>query len=154
VAGVVLCMLVLSGCGDDTVAVDDFSVTKAGQEQCAALLDALPGSVSDQDRREVSGSRYAAAYGDPPIGGRCGVGVPKDFDRFSACNRANGIDWYVEDLDAVAEDQSRDITMTTIGREPALRVDLPAEYRPPATAMVDLTRTIEQQTRKVGGCVD
>jgi hypothetical protein len=153
VAGVVLCALLLSGCGSDTVSVDSFGVTAAGRAACPALLDALPERVSEQSRRPTAGSRFAAAYGDPPIVIRCGVGKPAGFDRFSTCNRANGIDWFVADLEDVVADQSLDVRMTTIGRSPAIEVELPAAYRPPVTAMVDLEKTVKQHTRRTGGCV-
>lgn len=145
----------LAGCGgsDDPVEVDRHRVAGDARETCPALLDALPEQVSDQPKRRTTGNDLAAAYGDPPIVVRCGVGEPEGFDRFATCNRANGIDWFVADLEDVVEDQSRDVTMTTIGRDPALRVNLPADYRPPATAMVDLTKAIKAHTEKVGGCV-
>jgi hypothetical protein len=153
VAGVVLsclCALVLAGCGSDTVEVDHFPVTAAGREGCPALIGALPGHVSDQARRRVSGSSYAAAWGDPPIVLRCGVGRPAGLNRFSACQTANGIDWFVPNR--AFEDQQADVVMTTVYREPAVQVHLPAQYRPPVAAMADLTRTIRQHTKALGHC--
>jgi hypothetical protein len=153
VAGVVSSALLLAGCGSDTLAVDSFPVTAVGHERCPTLLAGLPDRVSDQGRRATTGSTFAAAYGDPAIVVRCGVGKPKGFDKFATCNRANGIDWFVSDLEKVVEDQSLDVRMTTVGRSPALQVDLPAQYRPPTTAMVDLERAIKKYTKKTGGCL-
>lgn len=157
-AGVALSLLavgMLAGCGDDAVRVHRFGVTPAGHESCPALLESLPSKVSDQDERRTTGSTFAAAYGDPAIVIRCGVGKPKDFDKFSSCQRANGIDWFVEDLEAVVNDQSRDVTMTTVGRSPAVEVRLPARYRPPTAAMVDLEKAVKAHTKPNGqGCLD
>ncbi|HEU4568830.1 MAG TPA: DUF3515 domain-containing protein [Marmoricola sp.] len=140
----------LAGCGSGTVEVDRFRVTAAGRQDCPALVGALPGHVSDQSRRPVSGSSYAAAWGDPPIVLRCGVGRPKGYDRFSACQTANGIDWFVPDR--AFEDQHADVVMTTVHRSPAVQVELPGEYRPPVAAMVDLTKVIRQHTTAHGHC--
>jgi hypothetical protein len=152
-AGVVVLASLLGACGqDDTVAVDRFKVTRTGQTQCRALLDALPDEVADQSRRTVTGSAYAAAWGDPAIVLRCGVGRPKDFDKFSQCQRADGIDWFVPD--AVIDDQSADAVMTTIGRTPAIDVRLPARYRPTGSAavMVDLAPVLKAHTRQTTPC--
>lgn len=148
-----LSVLFLAGCGSDTVAVESFHVTAVGHERCPDLLQGLPAKVDGQDRRRTSGSTFATAYGDPPIVVRCGVGKPQGFDKFATCNRANGIDWFVADLEKVVEDQSLDVRMTTIGRSPALQVNLPADYRPPTTTMVDLEKAIKRWTTKTGGCV-
>ena len=39
--------------------------------------------------------------------------------------------------------------MTTIERRPRVEVVLPARYRPPSTAMIDLARVVKAHTRKV-----
>jgi len=140
----------VAGCGSDVVSVGHFAVTPAGRQDCPAFIAALPKHVSGQARRRVSGSSYAAAWGDPPIVLRCGVGRPAGFDRFSACQTADGIDWFVPDK--AFEDQQADVMMTTVYRRPAVSVHLPAEYRPPVAAMVDLTRTIRQHTHAFGHC--
>ncbi|HET8561489.1 MAG TPA: DUF3515 domain-containing protein [Marmoricola sp.] len=144
-----LLVMALAGCGSNTVDVARFPVDAAARRECPDLVKALPGHVSDQARRRVAGSPYAAAWGDPPIILRCGVGRPHGFDRFSTCQTANGIDWYVPPSDYP---EHADVLMTTVYREPAVEVHLPAGYRPPVNAMVDLTRTIKQHTRATGHC--
>jgi hypothetical protein len=150
VAGVALLCGVLAGCGDGAVSVDRYAVTPAGKEACPAFLSHLPDRVADHQRRRTTGSTMAAAWGDPPIVLRCGVGKPAGFDRFSGCQRADGIDWYVPQH--AIDDQSADVVMTTIGRSPAVEVVVPARYRPPVAAMVDLTPALKAHTDKVGGC--
>ncbi len=157
-AGVVTSVLLLGAtlvaCGGDgdQVAVRGYHVATADQVGCARLVAALPDSVADQARRKVSGSPYAAAYGDPAIVLRCGVGKPEGFDRFSRCQRADGVDWFVPE--SVIGDLTADAVMTTVGRSPAIEVDLPAHYRPAgsAAAMVDLAAVIKARTTTSTPC--
>jgi hypothetical protein len=158
VTGVVASALLLAGtlvaCGgdDNHVSVSGFHVVAADRAACEKLLAAVPGSVADQSRRDVSGSAYAAAWGDPAIVLRCGVGKPKGFDRFSRCQRANGVDWFVPE--SVIGDLEADAVMTTVGRSPAVEVELPARYRPAGSAavMVDLAPVLKAHTTKTTPC--
>lgn len=153
VAALVAGTLLLGGCGGDDVHVGDFDVSAAGRSACPALVQALPAQVSDQPRRTVTGSSYAAAWGEPgeaAIVLRCGVGTPAGFTKFSSCQRANGIDWFVPE--SQIDDQRADVLMTTIGREPALEVLVPARYRPPVPAMVDLEQAIKAHTTETTPC--
>ncbi|MFL6109452.1 MAG: DUF3515 domain-containing protein [Marmoricola sp.] len=145
-----LLALAAAGCGGSEVHVDRFSVTPAGHESCQALLAALPHKVADQPRRRTSGSTYAAAWGKPAIVLRCGVGRPADYDKFSACQTTDGVDWFVPE--SVMEDQTADVVMTTLGRSPNLEVKVPSEYRPGTAPMVDLAKAIKQHTREVAPC--
>ena len=141
---------VLTGCGGDGVHVGSFDVSTAGRGACASFLDAVPDRVGDQDRRSVTGTEYAAAWGDPAIVLRCGVGKPKGFNRFSTCQRANGIDWFVPT--SQINDQDADVRMTTVGRLPAVDVLVPARYRPPVAVMVDLEKAIKAHTKATTPC--
>jgi hypothetical protein len=145
--------LLLAGCGSDDVHVGDYDVSTAGRAACPTFLEALPEQVSDQPSRAVTGSPYAAAWGEPgeaAIVLRCGVGTPTGFTKFSSCQRANGIDWFVPE--SQIEDQRADVLMTTIGREPAVEVLVPARYRPPVPAMVDLEQAIKAHTTETTPC--
>jgi hypothetical protein len=150
VAGVVVLLALsaaLSGCKVD---VPDTDVPAAQQKPCASLVEALPDSVSDQERRDTTGNPLSAAWGDPAIVLRCGVGTPADYDPLTGCQTANGVDWYVPEEGM--NDQKVDVVMTTYGRVPAVEVKLPARYRPPVAAMVDLTDAIKKHTRVVKQC--
>jgi hypothetical protein len=125
-------------------------VTREQRTACKALVDALPARVSDQPRRETEGSPYGAAWGEPAIVLRCGVGEPRGFDQFSGCEVANGLGWFVPD-EQIA-DQERDVVMTTVERSPRVEVTVPAEYRPPPAVMVDLAEAIKRHTRLVKPC--
>jgi hypothetical protein len=148
VAGAVaLLALTATGCKVD---VPDTDVSGADRSACEALVDALPGSVSEQSRRATKGNPLGAAWGDPAIVLRCGVGKPADYDPLVGCQTANGLDWFVPKK--AIDDQGADIVMTTIGRRPAVEVRLPATYRPPVAAMVDLGNAIKQHTRASTPC--
>ncbi len=135
-------LVACAACGAVDVRASD--VSSAQRRSCAALVAALPPTVADQERRETRGSPLGAAWGDPPIVLRCGVGTPADYDPTVGCQRVNGLDWFVPA--AGMNDQHVDVVMTTYGRVPSVEVVLPAEYRPPAAAMVDLGPAIEQHT--------
>jgi hypothetical protein len=148
---VLAALVALTGCGGSAVHVDDFRISAAGHERCQALLGALPARVADQHRRRSTGSTFAAAWGKPAIVLRCGVtGTPKGYDKFAACQRANGVDWFVPEQ--TIEDQSADVVMTTIGRSPVVEVTVPAHYRPATAPMVDLARAIKAHTREISPC--
>jgi hypothetical protein len=152
VAGVVVLLaVVLSACGDDEVKVRPTGVTGTERTACATLVKALPDRVSDQPARAVRGeTEVAAAWGDPAVVLRCGVGRPEGYTKFAACQTANGVDWFVPD--EAVQDQDADVVMTTIGRSPSVEVVVPAEDRPPVAAMVDLAPAIKAHTRVTRRC--
>lgn len=153
-AGAVACLVLLgtlASCGGD-VEVDSPALEGADADACAALVDALPDAISDQERRPVEpADAYGAAWGDPAIVLRCGVSMPEEFDAFASCHVTNGVGWFVPE--SQAEDQQADVVMTTVGRAQNVQVTVPARYRPPATAMVDLAPAIKSTIREVQPCV-
>jgi hypothetical protein len=149
VAGVVA-LLALTGSACGGVDVAPTTVSGAERAACERLVEALPEHVSDQGRRETSGNPLGAAWGDPAIVLRCGVGTPEGYDKFAACQTVNGLDWFVPAEDI--EDQGVDVTMTTLGREPRVEVVVPAAYRPPDAVMVDLAAAIKAHTRLLRRC--
>jgi Protein of unknown function (DUF3515) len=146
VAGVVA-LLALTSCAVD---VPSTKVSGSQHKACAELVDSLPDHVSDQERRETKGNPLAAAWGDPPIVLRCGVGRPAGYDKFSACQVVNGLGWFVPEK--TIDDQGADVVMTTVGRDPAVEVKVPATYRPPDAVMVDLGTAVKAHTRLVKSC--
>ena len=83
---------------------------------------------------------------------QCGVPVPTDFNRTSACQTANGVGWYVPD--AQFSDPSSDIVISTAGYRPILQVTVPGSYRPEgmAAAMVQLAPMVKEYTKLVKPC--
>jgi hypothetical protein len=152
VAALLVGTVLLAGCGGDGVHVDGYHVATDDRPACRQVLDALPARVGDQPHRAVTGSPYAAAWGDPAIVLRCGVGKPDGYDRFARCQRADGVDWFVPE--STISDQRKDAVMTTIGRSPAVEVRLPARYRPEgaASVMVDLAPAIKAHTLEKAPC--
>ncbi|GAB3664273.1 hypothetical protein GCM10027596_28540 [Nocardioides korecus] len=136
--------------GPGAVEVRGTTVTGSERTACQRLVAALPDRVAGQTRRQTSGSTLGAAWGDPAIVLRCGVGAPAQSDLTSQCQVANGLGWFVPV--AGMNDQSVDVVMTTIERRPRVEVTLPARYRPPVAAMVDLGRAIKAHTRLVAPC--
>ncbi|MGY2875484.1 hypothetical protein ACVW00_002674 [Marmoricola sp. URHA0025 HA25] len=151
VAHMLLAGLLLSACGSDAVSVDRFPVSAAGHAGCQRFLAALPGKLADQPRRTVTGSTYAAAWGDPVIVLRCGVALPKGFAG-DPCFTRNGIGWSIPV--AAADDLGRDLVMTLAFRSPVVQVRVPAHYRPdaPADVMADLDAAVRAHTTAHGKC--
>jgi hypothetical protein len=143
--------LLLAGCSD-RVGIASPQLTGEAATTCAALIKALPDSVADQPRREVDpADAYGAAWGDPAIVLRCGVATPKGFDRFSSCQVANGVGWYIPEEQM--QGSPNHIVMTTVGRSLNVEVRLPEKYWPPAAAMVDLADAIKQTVREDRPCL-
>jgi hypothetical protein len=144
-------LLGLAACGDGAVHVDRFQVTGPGHTTCQEFLAALPDELAGEHRRRVTGSTFAAAWGDPAIVLRCGVPLPEDFAS-SPCITRDGIGWSVPadqadriDLDAV---------MTLAFRSPEVQVRVPRHYRPngPSEVMADLDGVIRAHTTATGEC--
>lgn len=143
-------LLALSSTACGTVEVPATDVAESQRAACRALIGSLPDAVSDQQERKTTGNPLGAAWGNPPIVLRCGVGRPADYDPLVGCQTANGLDWFVPRTGM--NDQDVDVVMTTYGRVPSVEVRLPAEYRPPIAAMVDLGPAIDAHTRVVKRC--
>ena len=148
--GVAACaaLLLLGGCA---VSVDAPDADAAIRSACKRYVAAVPDRMADQAQRDVDDAERGAAWGDPAIVLTCGVGEPEGFTRVSACQNWNGVDWYVP-ADEFG-DRPVDVTMTTVGRSPRIRVRVPEDYWPPTSVMVDLASSVKAHTRKTGGCV-
>jgi hypothetical protein len=132
--------------------VDPPDLTGAQQRTCTTLVDALPQQVDGADRRAVEPTDApAAAWGDPPIVLRCGVPMPEEFDEFATCQETNGVGWFIPDEEITGEPTA--VTMTTIGRDVNVEVELPEDHWPPANAMVDLADAVKGSTTLRDPCV-
>lgn len=121
----------LAGCAEDPVAVPVPDLPHQDTAACRGLLEDLPTEIGEQSRRPVAGGEgRAAAWGDPAIVLRCGVPQPPGFTDTSTCIEANGTGWYVPDEVLLADDETRDVTMTAVGVRPRVEVFVPGEYRP------------------------
>ena len=151
-AVVVSALLLLATACSGPLTLDAPAVSGADATACRALVDALPEKVDGVARVEAdTGDGYGAAWGDPAIELRCGVPVPKDFDEFSGCQTANGVDWFVPESQQTGRPE--DIVMTSVGRTVNVEVRVPATYWPPVNTMVDLGAAVKKTLRSVKPCV-
>ena len=105
---------------------------------CAQFTAALPPGISTAgDRRDTTPeSALTAAYGDPPVGIRCGVPTPATLTPTATLVTIDGIDWYPEELTAGWR-------LTSIGRRANVEITVPAELGPAPSVAADLGPTIE-----------
>ncbi|MBD8869007.1 DUF3515 domain-containing protein [Nocardioides donggukensis] len=149
--GVVASALLLAGCAGP-VEIDAPPVDNATARACAAFVEALPADLDGAERRDTTPAEArGAAWGDPAVTVTCGVGEPDGFTRFSACEEVDGVGWYVPDEQLT--DQGADAELTTIGVEPAVRLLVPAERRPPSGILVELSAVVADTLELARPCV-
>jgi hypothetical protein len=87
----------------------------------------------------------------------CGGSMPEGFDRFAACDEVDGVGWYLppEQVPDVGDEEFGDATIATVGRDPVLALDVPAQYRPEGLAAVlsGLAAPVREHVRQVRPCV-
>jgi hypothetical protein len=147
-----LLTVLLSACAPGTVQVESPTLRGPDARACARLVHALPRTVAGQPRRQVEATQRSrsAAWGDPAIVLRCGVGRPPGLTRFSTCQTVNGVDWFIPESQITGH--PADILMTTVGRAQYVAVSVPRDYWPPAAAMVDLAPAVKHAIREVRPC--
>ncbi len=125
-------------------------------EQCAALIAAVPDRVAGQDQRAVNpDDALAAAWGDPAIVLRCGVGRPAALRRDSACFAVNDVGWFAaQDGRPVTGTRpvEGDVVFTTIGRSAYVELTVPDDYEPAADALVDVAEAVTRTTDYPNPC--
>ncbi|MFC5729754.1 MULTISPECIES: DUF3515 domain-containing protein [Nocardioides] len=150
--GGALLLLLLTACGGP-VEVGEVELSGTDREACAAFAEDLPETLAEQERVEIEpADAPAAAYGDPPIVVRCGVGVPEGFDLTASCEIANGVGWYMPEEQYT--DQDLDQTLTTAGYRPRVEIRVPAGYRPNAgaAAMAVLAEPVKEHLTLEDDC--
>jgi hypothetical protein len=135
----------LTGCTPGRVDVDVPAPQGQAAAACRALDAALPDVVDGQDTRPTAPvSPYAAAWGEPAIVLRCGVGRPADLKPTSQLFTVNDVDWLpIENDDAW--------TFTTTGRVAYVEVVVPKAYDPAVNPLVDLAGPITQTVPTAAG---
>ncbi len=124
----------------------------AAREACDELLSRLPYELAGERPQQTDpDDALAAAWGDPAIVLRCGVDAPDEFDEFSACNEIEGVGWFATDKDL--ENADDDLTVTTIGWNPRVELEIPADYRPPNDVLLELAAPIKQSLELEQPCV-
>lgn len=104
---------------------------------CSEFTTSLPAELSTVgERREVTPeSELTAAYGDPPVGVRCGVAAPNVLEPTSTLVTVEGIDWLPEEL-------TGGWRLTSVGRTANVEITVPAEQGPAPSVAADLASTI------------
>ena len=105
---------------------------------CRRLHDALPGSLNGRDRASTRpSSTRTAAWGDPPVVLRCGVGRPAGLIATSQVVEVDGVEWFLTE-------PAPPYVFTTVGRGTYLQVRVPSSVpRSEATAaLVDLADAV------------
>ncbi|WP_051705998.1 DUF3515 domain-containing protein [Nocardioides aequoreus] len=142
-AGVAACCgLLLAGCGGDAGPQDPET-----QAACRDLVAALPDRLEGLPRTTTE--EYAVAWG-AAVELRCGVPEPEELTPVSRCDVVADVDWFAPE--EVAEDQSADAVLTTVGRDPRVEVTVPAELRPPVDVLTDLADAVRAETVEVRRC--
>lgn len=149
---VALLLILLAGCGGPPE-IEAPDLSEADAEACADFVDALPETLSDLDRVDVEpADAPGAAYGDPAIVITCGVDEPADFAKGAPCESVAGIDWFVP-----AEtygDEPVEVVMTSAWSRPRVRVEIPDDYWPEATAAATgvLSPIVKETLDSAGRC--
>jgi Protein of unknown function (DUF3515) len=146
-------VLLLAGCSAEPVAVSAPDLTAAEESACAAFIADLPDQLAGQEQREIEPAEAsAAAWGDPPMIVTCGGEMPPEFTDDSGCEEVADIGWFVPDEQL--KDQSVTATITSIGIEPVISVELPVERRgDSARVLTDLAGPIKAHLTANSACV-
>ncbi|MGC0416787.1 DUF3515 family protein [Embleya sp. AB8] len=140
--------LTIAGCGDGPGSVEVAAPTPApgaAADACRALHDVLPAKVMDAGMRRMSPqSTLTAAWGDPAIVLRCGVGLPASLrvvDPSKAGSEpidsveVNGVTWtFARFADGVR--------FTTVYRRANVEVTVPKKFAEPAAPLVDVADAV------------
>lgn len=131
-------VLVTAGCGGQTVQMQPPETDGQTAEACAALVADLPDTLLGADRATVQPeSEIMAAWGDPPIGLRCGVPQPSSLELDSILEEVNGVAWLPQPEDAPT-------VYTAVEREAYVELSVPPSYGPPAPALSELSDLIAE----------
>ena len=147
--GALLLTALATGCGGPSELP---TPAPADRSACAALVEALPDTLADEERVAVKPERYAAGWGDPTITLSCGVGVPDGFGPASSCLQADGVDWFGQDEETT--DNDADVTLTSVTLTPRVAVRFPAAYRGAslAAALSELAIPLREHLRVGAAC--
>ncbi|WP_017570622.1 DUF3515 domain-containing protein [Nocardiopsis halotolerans] len=135
-AGAVVALLA-TGCGT-TVRMEPPEADAATAEICADLVAALPDTLLGAERARVRpDSELTAAWGDPPIGVRCGVERPVALAPDSFLQVVNDVPWLPQPEDAPT-------MYTAVGHEAYVELSVPAAHGAPAAALSTVSDLINE----------
>lgn len=132
---ILLAPLALAGCGFGAVEVEPYDVLPGSEGACAELLGDLPEVVSDAVTRDVEPAELpAAAWGQPPIVLRCGVGLPPEYRPDAILTEIDGVAW-------LPAEGVGGTFFATVDRDPVVEVSVPDDYDP-ASVLGDLGASV------------
>ena len=129
----------LSACSSTIDVPPPAPTDAAAQVACARLVATLPGRLDGHERRRVAPrDALAAAWGDPPIVLRCGVGAPPlDISGEQPDVEVDGVTWR-------PVSQRDGYLFTTLDRVAYVEVRVPSAYAPEVNPLVDLAGPVKQ----------
>lgn len=132
-----LAAVLLAGCSPGPVRVGPPGTEPAGTPLCAALHARLPAKVGDLDRRRTEpASDRTAAWGEPAVVLRCGVGVPEGYrPEVASVIEVNGVSWYQHIAGATIE-------WVVIDRAVYVELAVPRSYDGQGALLADLAGAI------------
>ncbi|WP_067601868.1 DUF3515 domain-containing protein [Nocardiopsis listeri] len=137
-------VLLAAGCGQ-TVQMQPFEAQANTEEACAALVADLPDTLLDADRATVRPeSNVMAAWGDPPIGLRCGVPRPSDLKRDSALTVVGDEDAGEETVSWLPQSGNSSTVYVSVYREAYVELSVPSAHGNPAAALAQVSELIER----------
>ena len=139
--------VLLTGCGADSIEIATTKVDATERSTCQRLVRELPATLESLvTRAVVPRTALGHAWGDPAVILTCGVSMPADFQPGASCEEVNGVGWYVPTEQF--GDLSEDLTIYTIGRDPVVEGDIPAEHRRDGAFAGDALSTIAGLVKK------
>jgi hypothetical protein len=124
------------GCASSPVQMDAHTPIPGTTAVCADLVEALPETVSDAVRRQVSPpSPGVAAWGQPPVLLRCGVPAATGADPTTAVLEVDGVGW-------LPVPGTGGTFFSTVDRVAVVEVAVPDDYAPEADVLADLAPAV------------
>jgi hypothetical protein len=134
----------VAGCGFGAVSVPAHTPLPGTEQVCAELVAALPEVVDDAVRREVDPpSTVVAAWGQPPIILRCGIGEPAGTDPTKAVLEVADVGWR-------SLPGEGGTFFVTADRSAVVEVAIPDDYAPEADVLVDLAPAVSAEVPASG----
>ncbi len=130
------CLALLAGCGFGPVDVEPYEPEPGSSAACTELLGDLPETVDDAVRREISpADAPVAAWGQPAIVLRCGVGLPSSYRPDARLFDVDGVSWLIDEGEGGT-------FFTAVDRAILVELAVPDDYSPEAAVLSDLAEPI------------
>ncbi|MFI6577093.1 DUF3515 domain-containing protein [Nocardiopsis sp. NPDC050513] len=141
----VAAVLSATGCGAGTVRMEPPEADETTTQACTAFVAALPDTLLDAERADVRPeSDVMAAWGDPPIGVRCGIPRPAALTIDAPLQEVDGVPW----LPVPADDPTM---FVAVGHTAYVELTAPPSYGPPAAALTTLSTLVEEHIPPLPG---